>query len=139
MRNNSLIGLLRKFLVKAETLEKSQGETEALRNLLRANSKPTAEYFQDVWAATAIGRHGYFVEFGAADGKTISNTYLLEKEFGWTGILAEPCRAFHSQLSYNRECIIDHTGRMDGDWRDEDVFRVTGCFFVRHFFNRISK
>ena len=108
MSNNSLIGLLRKFLVKAETLEKSQGETESLRNLLRANSKSTAEYFQDVWAATAIGRDGYFVEFGAADGKTISNTYLLEKEFGWTGILAEPCRAFHSQLSYNRECIIDH-------------------------------
>ncbi len=108
MRNHSLIRSLRKFLVKAETLEKSQGESEALRNLLRANSKSTAEYFQDVWAATTIGKDGFFVEFGAADGKTISNTYVLEKEFGWKGILAEPCRAFHSQLSYNRKCIVVH-------------------------------
>lgn len=108
MRRYSLKGLLREFFVKADTLEKSQGEIEALRNLLHANSNSTSEYFQDVWAATTIGKDGFFVEFGAADGKTISNTYLLEKEFGWKGILAEPCRAFHSQLSQNRECIVDH-------------------------------
>jgi hypothetical protein len=51
--------------------------------------------------------NGYFVEFGALDGKKDSNTYLLEKEYGWTGILAEPGKIFHNDLKLNRSCIVD--------------------------------
>jgi FkbM family methyltransferase len=108
MLKSHMIELLRKHFVRSKTLQGANGEIEALRALLRANSKSRAECFQDVWAATAIGQEGFFVEFGAADGKTISNTYLLETEFGWKGILAEPCRAFHDQLERNRKCQIDH-------------------------------
>ena len=32
---------------------------------------------------------GYFIELGANDGITQSNTYLLEKNFGWNGLLIE--------------------------------------------------
>lgn len=108
MFKNHVNRMLRKFVVKTETFEKAQGEIAALRDLLRAYSKSNSEYFQDVWVAKSLGREGFFVEFGAADGKTISNTYLLENEFGWHGILAEPCRAFHDQLAKNRRCKIDH-------------------------------
>lgn len=34
-------------------------------------------------------RSGIFVEIGALDGITGSNTYMLEKCFGWTGVLIE--------------------------------------------------
>jgi FkbM family methyltransferase len=64
----------------------------------------SSEIHQDLFvlATTKFKRKGYFVEFGAADGKNLSNTYLLEKNFGWTGILAEPSKNWHSELKINR-------------------------------------
>jgi hypothetical protein len=53
---------------------------------------------QDVLAVSIFGDNGFFVEFGAADAENISNTYLLEKDYGWKGILAEPNPIFHESL-----------------------------------------
>ena len=71
-----------------------------------------AQNYQDVWAHWESGRHSlipgsfYFVEFGATDGKTSSNTYMLEKNLGWKGILAEPNPVWHEELRKNRSCHI---------------------------------
>jgi hypothetical protein len=35
-------------------------------------------------------RSGFFVEVGAHHGTDLSNTYLLERDFGWNGLLVEP-------------------------------------------------
>ena len=67
-----------------------------------------AQLFQDLWVLWALGekRGGYFVEFGATDGRSLSNTWLLEKEMGWKGILAEPNPIFSKVIRENRACAI---------------------------------
>ena len=67
-----------------------------------------AQLLQDLWVLYELRekRNGYFVEFGACDGKSLSNTLLLEKTFGWQGALAEPARAWHEALYRNRDCYI---------------------------------
>ncbi len=67
-----------------------------------------AQLFQDVFVLTVLGfkSDGFFVEFGATDGVDLSNSYLLETQFGWTGILAEPARSWHDALATNRAAQI---------------------------------
>jgi FkbM family methyltransferase len=68
----------------------------------------SAQLHQDLLALATAGYrpNGFFVEIGATDGKTISNTFFLEKEFGWEGILCEPTRFWHDKLRVNRTAKI---------------------------------
>lgn len=68
-----------------------------------------SQLYQDLFILleTKAKRDGFFVEFGATNGIELSNTYLLEKEYGWTGILAEPARCWHQQLKNNRISKLD--------------------------------
>jgi FkbM family methyltransferase len=70
--------------------------------------KSKAQLKQDMFVLDELGykRDGYFVEFGATNGVDLSNTYLLEKEMGWRGILAEPARVWQDALVANRKCCI---------------------------------
>jgi FkbM family methyltransferase len=70
--------------------------------------KSASQNYQDIWALyeNKFKRDGYFVEFGATDGVGLSNTVLLEREYGWKGILAEPNPVWHDQLFENRSCHI---------------------------------
>lgn len=45
---------------------------------------------------------GYFVELGANDGVRQSNTYWLERERGWSGLLIEPALNRYFELKRNR-------------------------------------
>lgn len=68
-----------------------------------------SQFGQDIfaWLANGMKHDGYFVEFGATDGKALSNSWLLETHFGWQGIVAEPGRAWHAALRANRSCAIE--------------------------------
>ena len=77
--------------------------------LLRHLRRSRAQLRQDLFVLSELQfkRNGFFVEVGATDGVSLSNTYLLEKGFGWRGILAEPCRAWHKKLLTNRRASIE--------------------------------
>jgi FkbM family methyltransferase len=62
---------------------------------------------QFIFAHNPKSTQGYFVEFGATDGIGLSNSFILEKYYGWTGILAEPSRRYKEPLKSNRNCHID--------------------------------
>jgi FkbM family methyltransferase len=74
----------------------------------RANSR--SQILQDLWVCFELNekRGGFFVEFGATNGLTNSNTWLLETALEWKGILAEPNPFWHSQLATNRHVAIEH-------------------------------
>jgi FkbM family methyltransferase len=70
-----------------------------------------AQLFQDIFVADALNykQNGFFVEFGAMDGLEGSNTFMLERQLNWSGILAEPSIKFQKELSSNRSGnIIDN-------------------------------
>ena len=96
--------------LQAAGLIRNATDDEALfvRDLV-SDSKSFAQLHQDLWVLheTRHKRNGYFVEFGATDGVNLSNTCLLEREFGWRGILAEPNPAWHAALRQNRKADID--------------------------------
>jgi FkbM family methyltransferase len=51
---------------------------------------------------------GVFVEIGAYDGKTFSNTYFFEKKLGWKGLCIEPNPQAFSRLKDARDAICIH-------------------------------
>ena len=99
--------------LQEKSSDRSLGDLEFIRALGPANyesiipllSKSRSQLHQDLFVLSETDykkKGGYFVEFGATNGIDLSNTYLLETEFSWTGILAEPARVWEKQLRANR-------------------------------------
>jgi FkbM family methyltransferase len=86
-------------------------KTEALSvsEALNIANNSKSQLGQDVLALsiTGVEKKGFFVEFGATNGVDLSNTHLLEKEYGWSGILCEPAKRWHEELLRNRDSAID--------------------------------
>ena len=54
-------------------------------------------------------KKGYFIDVGATNGITGSNTYLLEKKYNWNGICIEPQDNTYHELIRNRDCHTDNS------------------------------
>lgn len=67
----------------------------------------TSQIGQDDWVITQLQgkKRGVFVDVGAFDGYSISNTYALEKAYNWTGVCVEPNPEPYSKLIVNRDCV----------------------------------
>jgi len=75
---------------------------------------------QDKWIIEDVydhKRNGFFLELGAYDGFGISNTYILEKKYGWSGICIESDPINFAKLVKQRNCICVQAC-VDGAQRD---------------------
>ena len=51
-------------------------------------------------------KNGIYIECGASDGITYSNSFLLEQKYGWTGLLVEPIQdQFDALVKYRKNSI----------------------------------
>lgn len=93
-------------------------QPEMVANCLALLGESKSQLRQDLFALAQVQfkTNGFFVEFGATNGVDLSNTYLLEKNFNWSGILAEPARLWHDSLRAHRNVSIETRCV----WRDSD-------------------
>jgi FkbM family methyltransferase len=63
---------------------------------------------QDLWVLFRCGeqKNGFFVEVGACYPKKLSNTYLLEKQYNWQGVLVEPNPELAAALLTERSALL---------------------------------
>lgn len=63
---------------------------------------------QDKWLSEVFYpgmRQGVFVDIGAHDGVSFSNTFFLESRMDWNGLAIEPLPDVFQKLSANRACV----------------------------------
>jgi len=74
-------------------------------------SKYYSTHGQDRWIIERVfpeKRHGWFVDSGAGpDGIKGSNTYALESQFGWTGLLVEAIEQQSALIRKNRSATVE--------------------------------
>ena len=88
-----------------------------------------SQHGTDMFVASATNfQPGYFIEFGASDGIKASNTYLLETQLKWQGILCEPAKSSFTKLVTNRgvictnDCLAESSGKKVNFIEEDEPF-----------------
>lgn len=76
---------------------------------------------QDAFVVEYFGgrRGGFFLDSGASDGRSGSNSKMLEESFGWSGICVEPNDELFAAMAAHRRChtlnccLYDRDGEVD--------------------------
>ena len=78
--------------------------TDFIDYIYNLEKKHSSQIFQDIFVSfvTQDKFDQTFLEFGATNGIELSNTFMLEKDLGWSGVLAEPDIQWHDALRKNR-------------------------------------
>src|SRR5882672_6232236 len=66
-------------------------------------SQTLQDLFLDRWVFRGF-RDGCFIDIGAHDGITLSNTWFFEKTRAWNGVCVEPNPVVFKRLAANRRC-----------------------------------
>jgi FkbM family methyltransferase len=70
-----------------------------------------SQWKQDYYMNEVIFKNksnGFFVDIGAHDGISFSNSYYFEKNLGWKGICIEPHPVVFEKLKQNRYCYLEN-------------------------------
>jgi FkbM family methyltransferase len=88
--------------------------TREVPRIVRDEKFPSyyGQYHQDRFVADLFQnkRDGFFIDIGANDGISFSNTYYFEKTLGWSGIAFEPHPVVFKQLATARSCTTINAG-----------------------------
>jgi len=106
---NAIISFINNQNQRIVNLEHNLNKQILHMNLIKNKSQSFSQYSQDLFVLSTLNhkKNGYFIDFGATDGIFLSNSFLLERDYGWSGILAEPAKCWHNTLFSNRKCHID--------------------------------
>jgi len=88
-----------------------------------------SQYRQDKfinWVVFNNKSDGFFVDIGAHDGVSLSNTYFFEKERGWKGVCFEPNPIVFNKLCQNRNSI-NHNCCVGSDDSIVDFWQIEGA------------
>jgi FkbM family methyltransferase len=80
-------------------------------------------------------KFGIFIDIGAHDGVTYSNSYFFEKEMQWSGICVEPIPEVFKKLVSNRNCITENCAISDAEG-EKDFTVISGYGEMASGFNR---
>ena len=85
--------------------------------------KSFSQYYQDKAIDFALNRrqNGIFLDIGAHDGLSLSNTYFFEHNRNWTGLCIEPIPEVFRLLLLNRHCSVENCCILDEE--KEVIFR----------------
>lgn len=83
-----------------------------LRNFGRPRNSQSnfyGQYGQDKFCRRLLGQsNGLFIDVGAYDGITNSNTLFFERHLGWKGLLVEPNPSVFSKLAEHRSAVSEN-------------------------------
>jgi hypothetical protein len=88
-----------------------------------------AQLGQDRFVVDALGakRNGTYIDIGAGDPIDISNTYVLEREFGWKGLLCEKDPVLRADILAKRQGNYVVEDARTSHWPSLfDMFAVNG-------------
>jgi FkbM family methyltransferase len=126
------------LIKKALFSDESKLLSDFIDSLRNKSQLIRSQLLQDAFAEFIIGDryNKTFLEFGATDGIHLSNSYMLENNFNWKGMLAEPSPQWHEKLKSNRpntkiltKCIWKSSGeKLDFFVSDQGEFSTIKDF-----------
>lgn len=109
------------YLVKLKVNSTESNSTYTMESfnqfIIQNYSRSQSQLFQDLWVVWRLEKKtkGFFLDIGASDPVILSNTYLLEKEFGFTGLLIEPNPSLAQKLRVSRtSAVVEKAVSPDG-------------------------
>lgn len=87
-------------------------------------SRPATDGLDTTLERHLPARPGFFVEVGAHDGFTASNTYFLERFRGWRGVLVEPIPSLYERCVRERPRSTVVNCALVGDGHTREVSMV---------------